>query len=108
MLSDLTKGIIAVIGAVFFFGSVCVPVKFPTVQRANVDPMVYQIYYSFSIFCCCWVALFVTPFEFSWWGVGGAFLWLPSSAIGIAAINAIGMATAQGVWSGVASEYEMN
>jgi len=100
-LTDTEKGYIAVAGAILFFGSFALPIKLPSVQKARVDAMVFQCYYSLAVFCSMWLLLLIEPFAFTWWGTAGAALWVAGSVLAISAINYIGMAIAQGTWSGI-------
>ena len=103
MVDDTLVGYLCVAGAAVCFGSFGVFVKAPAVQRAQVDPVVFQIYYSLAVFLSSWLLLIFYPFSWTWFGVAGAALWVPSSLLAILAINLAGMAIAQGVWSGVTS-----
>jgi len=71
------------------------------VQEAKVDPVVFQIYYSISIFYSSWLVLLYNDFVFTYLGVIGAALWVPASILSIAAINNLGMSIAVGTWAGV-------
>jgi len=81
MVSDATWGYLAVAGSALFFGSFGVPLKTKRVQNANVDPVIFQIYYSISIFVSCWLVLTYNPFVFTPWGIVGAALWVPASIL---------------------------
>ena len=102
-LSDTAIGYLAAAGAILCFGSFGVFIKAPAVRKANVDPVVFQCYYSLAVFLTTWVLLIFDSFAFTWHGVGGAALWVPASLLAIVAINLAGMAIAQGVWSGSTS-----
>jgi len=95
-------GYIGVVGAILFFGSFGVPLKSKRVQEANVDPVVFQCYYSITIFISSWIVLaWVEPFDFTYYGIIGACLWVPASILSIFAINHLGMSVAVGMWCGV-------
>jgi multidrug transporter EmrE-like cation transporter len=40
-------------------------------------------------------------YEFSYWGIIGAALWVPASIFSIYAIRFMGLSVAQGLWSGL-------
>lgn len=103
-LSDTTLGYIAVVGAIICFGSFGLPIKLPSVQKAKVDAVVFQCYYSFAVFVSSWLVLFIESFAWTPWGILGATLWVPSSILAITGINLVGIAIAQGVWSGCTSK----
>lgn len=100
-ISDEAIGYIGVAVAVLFFGSFGVPLKTKAVQDANVDPVIFQIYYSISIFASSWIVLSYNHFVFTPYGIAGASLWVPASILSIAAINHLGMSVAVGMWAGV-------
>jgi len=100
-LDDNDKGYIAVGIAIIFFGSFALPMKSKRVQEASVDPVVFQLYYSFAIFVTSWLACIYEPFAFDYHGILAALLWVPASILSIFAINFIGLSVAQGLWSGV-------
>ena|SRR3990167_2873939 len=106
-LSTTALGYIYVAGAILFFGSFGLLVKIPPVARANVDAMVFQCYYSLAVFLTSWFVLFFVDFSFTWLGTAGASMWVPSSVLAISAIKLMGMATAQGVWSGTTSKLNL-
>jgi len=99
-LSDTTLGYLWVTGAIFCFGSFGLPIKVPLVQKANIDPVVFQCYYSLAVFITSFCILFFEPFVYTWWGVVGALLWFPASTLAIFTINLIGIAITQGVSGG--------
>lgn len=69
-------------------------------QKAQPDPMVYQLYMAVSIFASGWIVLAYTPFIFTPYGIASAALWVFSSILSIFAIKHAGLAVAQGLWSG--------
>jgi len=101
MEDTIWQGLIAVVISILFFGSFALPLKSKRVQDAGVDPVVFQLYYSFSIFVTSWLACIYQPFEFDYHGILAALLWVPASILSIFAINFIGLSVAQGLWSGV-------
>jgi hypothetical protein len=70
-----TVGWIGVVVAIVFFGSGMVPLKLKQVQDAQVDPMVFQLYYSIAIFVLNWAVLTYNEFHFTYWGIIGASIW---------------------------------
>jgi len=99
--NEQAVGYLAVAGAVLFFGSFAVPLKTRRVQEANVDPVVFQLYYSLSIFCSSFLVLAYNPWVFTPFGIAGAAFWVPASILSIFAINYLGMSVAVGTWAGV-------
>jgi len=61
---------------------------------------VIQIYMNIAIFITSWLVLTYNPFVFTPWGILSAALWITSSLLSIVGINNIGLALAQGIWSG--------
>ncbi|PRP78327.1 zinc carboxypeptidase [Planoprotostelium fungivorum] len=104
-LTEQQKGYAAVVGAILFFGSfaAAVPLKSRRVVKANVDPVVFQVYYSISIFLSSWIVLAWAhdEFRFTYYGFISAACWVPASILSIFAINHLGMSVAVGVWAGV-------
>eukprot|EP01114_Cavostelium_apophysatum_P020785 TRINITY_DN7058_c0_g1_i1.p1 TRINITY_DN7058_c0_g1~~TRINITY_DN7058_c0_g1_i1.p1 ORF type:complete len:338 (-),score=36.71 TRINITY_DN7058_c0_g1_i1:250-1263(-) len=100
-LSDHAKGYLAVLGSILFFGSFAVPLKSRRVEEANVDPVIFQLYYSIAVFALSWLVLTYNPFVFTYLGIASAALWVPASILSIAAINHLGMSVAVGMWAGV-------
>ena len=58
------------------FGSFAVPIKTPAMVAARVDPAVIQAYKSMSCFLSSWLVLLFRPFQFSYWGIVGAAIWV--------------------------------
>jgi glucose uptake protein GlcU len=99
-MSDEVYGYLAVLGAIFFFGSIGVMIKSKKLAEAKVDAMVFQLYYSLAIFISSWLVLTYKPFVFTYWGIVGAALWVPASILTIFAIKYTGLSISQGIWSG--------
>jgi glucose uptake protein GlcU len=95
-----TAGLLAVFASVLAFGTFVIPMKHRPVVEAKVDPAVFQLYYSFSVFCTSFLVLIYVPFEFNFWGVLGAALWVPASLLSIAVVRFVGMAVGMGIWAG--------
>eukprot|EP01119_Soliformovum_irregulare_P018063 TRINITY_DN5475_c0_g1_i1.p1 TRINITY_DN5475_c0_g1~~TRINITY_DN5475_c0_g1_i1.p1 ORF type:complete len:343 (-),score=79.59 TRINITY_DN5475_c0_g1_i1:69-1097(-) len=94
-------GYLSVLGAVIFFGSFAVPLKTRRIVEAKVDPTIFQLYMSFSIFCCSFLVLTYNKWIFTYFGIIGAALWVPASILSIFAINLAGLSIAVGTWAGV-------
>jgi len=99
-MSDQIYGYLAVLGAIFFFGSIGVMIKSKKLAEAKVDPIVFQLYYSLAIFISSWLVLTYNSFVFTYWGIVGAALWVPASILSIFAIKYAGLSISQGIWSG--------
>jgi len=93
-------GYLAAVGSILLFGSFNLPLKSERTQRANPDPMVFQIYLNISIFASSWLVLGYTELYLTAWGIMSAFLWMISSLLSIFAIQNVGLAVSQGIWSG--------
>eukprot|EP01112_Ceratiomyxa_fruticulosa_P008558 TRINITY_DN2219_c0_g2_i2.p1 TRINITY_DN2219_c0_g2~~TRINITY_DN2219_c0_g2_i2.p1 ORF type:complete len:322 (-),score=46.00 TRINITY_DN2219_c0_g2_i2:155-1120(-) len=95
------EGYLAASIAILFFGSFGIPIKSKRVVEAGIDPVVFQCYYSFAVFLTSWLLLAFYPFQFTYLGIVGALLWVPSSILSIFAVNFLGISIAQGTWSGI-------
>ncbi|BBN10202.1 hypothetical protein MPTK1_5g01810 [Marchantia polymorpha subsp. ruderalis] len=95
------SGLIAAVAAMVFFGSYAVPLKFPVVVAAQVDPIVYQTYKSFACFATSWLVLIYVPLRFTWWGMVGASMWCTTGIVAIMAVRLAGIGVAQSLWSGI-------
>eukprot|EP00927_Polykrikos_kofoidii_P017720 TRINITY_DN18099_c0_g1_i1.p1 TRINITY_DN18099_c0_g1~~TRINITY_DN18099_c0_g1_i1.p1 ORF type:complete len:370 (+),score=48.08 TRINITY_DN18099_c0_g1_i1:63-1172(+) len=94
---DLLAFLFSIIGGISM-GSYPVPIKAPSVMKANVNPLVFQCYKS------CWVFilgfLFIVLnlirglpwFVFTYWGILGAAAWVPSGLGTIASVPRLGIA----------------
>lgn len=107
--SDIIAVILAFAGGTFL-GSYQVPLKAPSVLSAKVHPIIFQSYKSFWAFITGW--LFVIAhlvqgkehvFQFSWWGVLNAAVWVPSGTIVVAAIPHLGVGITTSVLLGSAT-----
>ena len=101
---ELLIGYGCAIAAALCWGTQGIFVKVPSVVKAECDPIVFQCFYSFSIFVTSWLFLVIGPFQWTWYGVAGAALWVPTNMMAIVAIGLSGLAVAQGVWSGSISK----
>lgn len=89
-------------------GSYPVPIKAPSVLRAEVPPIVFQCYKS------AWVLLAGlglalagvlrgSSFAFTWWAVASAAVWVPGGLCTIAAVTRLGVGMTMVVLTGTAS-----
>lgn len=89
---------LAVLGAWVCFGSFAVPMKWQSVTKAEVHPLVYQCYKTFWTFATSHLVLFFEPYEFTWWGILSGFSWVPAGVASVVAVQNIGIACGQAVW----------
>ena len=107
MLSpDLQTLLYATLGG-FCMGTYPLFIKTPTVLRANVAPIVFQLYKAIVVFLCGFLFLIpraihlhhhptttTTPdeplFVFSYWGFASAALWVPSGLCTITSVPLVG------------------
>jgi len=94
-MSYLIEGPVCVAVAFLSFGLLSVPIKLK-----KVDPMLLQFFMSKVIVLSSFIILIFKPFEFSWYGVLGAALWVPVSCLSIFCVQLIGLSLAQSLWSG--------
>jgi hypothetical protein len=66
--NHLLYGYLAVLGSIVAWGLFAVPIKSKRVVEANIDPVVFQVYFSVAVFVSSWLVLAVVPFTFTWWG----------------------------------------
>jgi len=93
-------GYLAAVCAIVAFGSFNIPLKSERVQRANADPMIFQIYMNIAIFITSWLVLSYNEMSLTVWGILSAVLWIIASLLSIFAIKNAGLAVSQGIWSG--------
>jgi len=103
MISDNVFGYLTIIGANIFYGSFGVPIKRPEVLRAQIDPVVYQFYKTFAVFCLSWLVLTYKSFSFTFWGFLGAAFWVPTGVCIVIAIRFSGLGIVLGLTGGVAA-----
>ena len=70
-------------------------------RDVELDPVIFQFYFSFVVFLLSFIVLAWNPWEFSWWGFLSAGIWVPSSLFSIVAVEKLGLSVAQGFWSGI-------
>lgn len=99
---SLTLPVIGVVGAILAWGSFTVPMKAEAVKAAQLDAMVFQGYMCLGIVLssCILLAIPGVQWQWTWWAVLSAVLWVPGSLCSVLAVNHLGIAVAQGVWSG--------
>jgi len=90
-------------GAWIGFGSFGVPMKWPSVLAAEVDPLVYQTWKSVMCFITSWLVLTYNKFEFTLWGIVSGIFWVPGGVLTIIGIQSAGLAAALGVLCCVAA-----
>jgi len=92
----------AVLGSVLIYGCFSIPMKTPALKDIDLDPAVYQMYYSAAAgLACMLVAIYARPVVFSPWGILGAAIWVGSAIPSFVAISAIGMAQGPAIWAGL-------
>jgi len=95
-------GWISVVVCIIAWGTFGLPLKVKWVQQANMDPMIFQFYFSTVVFVTSFIVLIWSgEWYFSWWGVLGAAIWVPISLLSLIAIKKLGLGVAQGFWSGI-------
>ena len=103
MLSEeLLHGYVAVLLCIIFFGTSAAPLKLKSVQESQVHPIIFQLYTSIAIAFCGLFILFARV-KFIWLGALAAALWTPAGITSKIAIERIGVAMSQGLWSGCIS-----
>ena len=101
-------GWVSVFAAVFIFGCYGVLIKAPAVVAANVDAMVFQLYFSAGCAVCSfviWLAGSSRTLDFSaggfGWGLLFATVWNVQNCVAYDAIEALGYAVAPSIWAGL-------
>lgn len=95
-------GWVAILSAVFIFGSFGVLIKAPAVEEANASPIVFQCYYSFGVIVTS-VLLAITlggECSISPWGFLGGALWVTSQVGAVVGVRGLGYALAIATWAG--------
>lgn len=91
-------GWLAIFGAWATFGSFAVPMKWISVKRARIHPLVFQCYKTFWTFATSHLVLFFVPYEFSVWGIASGFSWVPAGVAAVVAVQNAGIACGQAIW----------
>lgn len=89
---------LAVLGAWLCFGTFAVPMKWPSVVEAKVDPLVFQAYKTWWTFATSFLVLLFYPFEFTWWGLASGISWVPAGVAAVIAVQNVGIACGQALW----------
>eukprot|EP00930_Biecheleria_cincta_P033462 TRINITY_DN23195_c0_g1_i1.p1 TRINITY_DN23195_c0_g1~~TRINITY_DN23195_c0_g1_i1.p1 ORF type:complete len:297 (-),score=36.78 TRINITY_DN23195_c0_g1_i1:2-892(-) len=107
--SDIIAVILAFAGGTLL-GSYQVPLKAPSVLNAKVHPIIFQSYKSLWAFITGWLFIVANlvrgqehVFQFSWWGVLNAAVWVPSGTLVIAAIPHLGVGITNSILLGSAT-----
>ena len=101
MLDNCTStcGWLAAIVSCVGFGTFAVPVKSPSVQSVDVDPLVFHTY---KVIMCFLTSFLVLPmgqeFYFTPWGIISSIFWVPASIAAVFAVKNAGLAVSQGTW----------
>ncbi|KAL7511027.1 hypothetical protein ACHAXN_007894 [Cyclotella atomus] len=102
MSNDVITGWLSAAIATLSFGSFAVPIKSPSADSVDIDPLVMQSYKSIMCFFTAWLVLLPpmnTPFSFTPWGFVSGIFWVPAGAFNIFAIRNAGLAVSQGIVS---------
>jgi len=104
-MTEIVYGFISIVLSIFIWGSYAVPLKKQSVVKANIEPIIIQIYYSISIFVLSQFILFLTPFpkDFNILLAGSAsgFIWSVSNTCAVSAIKRIGISASLSIWAGI-------
>jgi uncharacterized membrane protein YpjA len=114
LFASLSSGGASTAWGLCLFGGLCggtypVFIKVPRVINAKVHPVVFQSYKSFWVFVLAWAFLAVNAirqkplFEFTYWAVLGASLWVPAGFFYIFAVTACGLSTTAVLTSGTST-----
>ena len=99
-LDDTTKGYLAVVTSILFFGSFGSFVKSHAVQSRAVHPIVVQLYFSVAIFVTGFATVIWEEFELTAYGALGGLIWTCCSLLSFVSITHAGLGRAEGLWSG--------
>eukprot|EP01083_Nonionella_stella_P015514 43420_1 len=99
-MDDSFWGYIALGLSILLFGSFGVKIKNPRIVSLDVDPMVFQCYFSLTVGILSMSVLSFTDFVFSWWGVLGGTMWVAGQVMVFIVIHMIGYATGVAIWAG--------
>ncbi|KAK3260043.1 hypothetical protein CYMTET_30986 [Cymbomonas tetramitiformis] len=91
-------------GAVLIFGFYGVLLKKPDVQAANLNPLVFQFYYSTGCAITSvlvWLISDLQEFSFSYWGFVFGLTWVSSQVCAYQAIAKLGYAAGPAIWAGL-------
>lgn len=94
-------GYIAAAVAIVVWGSMFIFVKNPKVEAAQADPLVSQVYSVLGVLTSSAFLLIEVPYKFSWWATLAAGLWVFSNLLAFPIVRMVGIASGQGIWSGV-------
>lgn len=104
-LENTLIGAVAVLGAIVTFGSSGIVFKMPSLQKEDVDPVVFQLYSTMGIagISLPLLAYLVgtEQFQFEPWGLAGALDTTVTSAFSFLAVKELGYAVAPAVWAGI-------
>lgn len=110
----MAGGFILILGAIIFNGSFIAPFKTERIAKLSLDPIVFQLYCSIGIFLSCFLCQVFLPvndkfvagagneFQFSPFALVGGALVMISISASFFAVKNLGLALAQGVFSGAA------
>lgn len=93
----LIWGWVAVSVSVVCFGTFGVPIKFRRVLDHDVHPLVYQSWKTLFAFLSCWIVLAWSPWQFTWWGLVSAAVWVPSGVATVIVFTLCGLGLGSGI-----------
>jgi glucose uptake protein GlcU len=92
---------VGVVVAIFLWGSFTVPLKSKAVVECELHPLWFQLYCGLGVSLSSLVFIAVEPgciSDFTGWGVVSAFMWVLANSAAMAAVQILGIATAQSSW----------
>ena len=98
----MIEGYLAAVGAILFYGSYIVPLKF---VKEDIHPILIQFYSAVSVCILSWFVLIYnnlpTDFQTIAAGAISAWIWVLGNSLSLVAIQKIGMASSVSIWAGL-------
>src|SRR3989338_838517 len=96
--TDLMLGFAAAIGSIVLFGCCLIPLKFKSVTRVKLHPLVFNMYMTSGVCLGCLIILIVShPYVFTWMAVLSAALWTSANAAACVAVFYVGLSLGSGL-----------
>jgi len=98
-------GWLGTFAAIIIFGCYGILLKTPAIKEANVDPMIFQVYFSIGVAACSlliWAAAGGAKDPvFSWLGMVFGGIWVVQQVFAFNAVQLVGLAVGPSIWAGL-------